>query len=162
MTTKNLLRGRAGDSLLDSYGRERQPIGKQVVDRAVKSIGELRPLAEAIGIRPGQSADKGWASIEELFGDFKTANGLTLPSSYSLEFTQELQNGTTNVYRWDASGKLDEVDVCVMRCGGANEIFGGVKSLRNRGSLFGTLSTQVPGQGVPFHEDTTAHSWSRK
>jgi hypothetical protein len=40
-------------------------------------------------------------TIEELFGDFKTANGLTLPSAYALEFTQELQNGTTNVYRWD-------------------------------------------------------------
>ena len=40
-------------------------------------------------------------TIDERFGDFKTANGLTLPSTYSLEFTQELQNGVTNVYRWD-------------------------------------------------------------
>jgi hypothetical protein len=46
-------------------------------------------------------------TIEERFNDFKTADGLTLPSKYSLHFTEELQNGTTKVYEWDLTA--DEV-----------------------------------------------------
>ena len=40
-------------------------------------------------------------TIEERFNDFKTAEGLTLPSKYVIHFTQELQDGTTEVYEWD-------------------------------------------------------------
>jgi hypothetical protein len=39
-------------------------------------------------------------TIEEQFNDFKTAEGLTLPSKYVIHFTQELQDGTTEVYEW--------------------------------------------------------------
>jgi hypothetical protein len=44
-------------------------------------------------------------TIEEQFNDFKTAEGLTLPSSYVIHFTQELQNGTTEVYEWDIAAE---------------------------------------------------------
>jgi hypothetical protein len=40
-------------------------------------------------------------TIEERFDDFKTAEGLTLPSKYSIHFTEELQDGTTKVYEYD-------------------------------------------------------------
>ena len=40
-------------------------------------------------------------TVEERFGDFKTAGGLTLPSTYSIEFTEELQSGDTRVFHWD-------------------------------------------------------------
>jgi hypothetical protein len=40
-------------------------------------------------------------TIEERFSDFKTQDGITLPSSYSIEYTQELQSGHTEVYHWD-------------------------------------------------------------
>ena len=46
-------------------------------------------------------------TIEERFSDFKTSEGLTLPSKYVIHFTQELQNGTTEVYEWDI--RTDEV-----------------------------------------------------
>ncbi len=46
-------------------------------------------------------------TIEERFSDFKTADGLTLPSKYSIHFTEELQDGTTKVYEWDLTA--DEV-----------------------------------------------------
>jgi hypothetical protein len=36
-------------------------------------------------------------TIEERFSDFKTAEGLTLPTKYSMHFTEELQNGMTKV-----------------------------------------------------------------
>jgi hypothetical protein len=42
-------------------------------------------------------------SVEERFSDFKTAEGLILPTKYSIHFTEELQNGTTKVYEWDLS-----------------------------------------------------------
>jgi hypothetical protein len=46
-------------------------------------------------------------TIEERFSDFKTADGLTLPTKETIHFTEELQNGTTNVYEWDLA--LEEV-----------------------------------------------------
>jgi len=39
-------------------------------------------------------------TIEERFGDFKTAAGLTLPTKYAIHFTEELQSGATNVFEW--------------------------------------------------------------
>lgn len=46
-------------------------------------------------------------TIEERFSDFRVAEGLTLPSKYSIHFTEELQNGMTKVYEWDLTA--DEV-----------------------------------------------------
>jgi hypothetical protein len=46
-------------------------------------------------------------TIEERFSDFKTGEGLTLPTKYVIQFTEELQNGTTDVYEWDLTG--DEI-----------------------------------------------------
>jgi hypothetical protein len=39
-------------------------------------------------------------SLEERFSDFQTENGITLPRQYDLRYSQELQNGSTNVYDW--------------------------------------------------------------
>ncbi|MBZ5706943.1 MAG: hypothetical protein LAN63_16475 [Acidobacteriia bacterium] len=39
--------------------------------------------------------------LEEHFSDFKTVDGLTLPSHYNIHFTQELGNGPTTVSEWD-------------------------------------------------------------
>lgn len=46
-------------------------------------------------------------TLEERFSDFKTTEGLTLPTKYVIHFTEELQNGSTNVFEWDV--KADEV-----------------------------------------------------
>jgi hypothetical protein len=42
-------------------------------------------------------------TMEERFSDFKTADGMTLPSHYDLQFTQELQDGKTTLYDWNAT-----------------------------------------------------------
>jgi len=39
--------------------------------------------------------------IEERFSDFKTADGLTMPTHYDVHFSRELQSGATSVYEWD-------------------------------------------------------------
>ncbi len=61
-----VLSGTAGEALLDSYDAERRPVGRQVVDRALKSVGDMRPVADALGFRPDQSMEAGWASLDEL------------------------------------------------------------------------------------------------
>jgi 2,4-dichlorophenol 6-monooxygenase len=64
-----VLSGSAGEGLLDSYDQERQPVGRQVVDRAMKSVGDMQPISRALGFRPGQSSEEGWATLHELFSD---------------------------------------------------------------------------------------------
>ncbi|MEU0600007.1 FAD-dependent monooxygenase [Streptomyces sp. NPDC006393] len=64
-----VLRGQAGPDLLDSYHEERRPVGRQVVDRAMKSVADMLPISQALGFKPGQSAEAGWAGLEELFDD---------------------------------------------------------------------------------------------
>lgn len=45
-----VLRGQAGERLLDSYQAERAPIAKQIVSRANKSIEEFGPIFKALGL----------------------------------------------------------------------------------------------------------------
>jgi 2,4-dichlorophenol 6-monooxygenase len=45
-----VLRGQAGPDLLDTYSAERAPIGRQVVDRANRSIGETGRIFDALGV----------------------------------------------------------------------------------------------------------------
>src|SRR6266702_4290470 len=61
-----VLSGQAGDHLLDSYHDERQPVGKQVVDRAMKSVADMLPISTALGFRPDKNMDEGWAGLHEL------------------------------------------------------------------------------------------------
>ena len=45
-----VLRGEADESLLDTYTDERAPIAKQIVGRANRSLGDLPPVAKALGL----------------------------------------------------------------------------------------------------------------
>lgn len=47
---KLVLENKAAPVLLDSYSAERQPVGKQIVTRANKSIGDFPPIFEAVGL----------------------------------------------------------------------------------------------------------------
>jgi hypothetical protein len=42
--------------------------------------------------------------LQERFGDFKTVDGVTLPTHYTLQFSQEAQSGRTVVSEWDMTG----------------------------------------------------------
>jgi hypothetical protein len=41
--------------------------------------------------------------MEEDFADFQTVDGLTLPTSYQLRFTEEMENGFTKSVWWNVS-----------------------------------------------------------
>jgi 2,4-dichlorophenol 6-monooxygenase len=52
-----VLKGQAGEGLLDSYDTERAPVGRQIVLRANKSIEEFGPIFEALGITDTSDPD---------------------------------------------------------------------------------------------------------
>jgi 2,4-dichlorophenol 6-monooxygenase len=60
--------GKADDRLLDSYSAERQPVGRQVVDRANRSVGEMAGWLNALGFRPDQSHEEAMALLDRLHG----------------------------------------------------------------------------------------------
>lgn len=90
-----VLRGQAGSALLDSYDAERQPVGRQVVDRAMKSVEDMLPISKALGFEPGQTAEEGWGSLDELFSP--TERGAQRRTE--LRAAVELQN-----YQFNAHG----------------------------------------------------------
>lgn len=81
-------------------------IGQQIIAPEYQtSSGAVIP-SQTLGVsdeaQSSQQANTRYR-IEERFSDFKTADGLTLPSHYELHFTNEQQSGRTTVYVWNAS-----------------------------------------------------------
>lgn len=70
-----IVKGQAAPSLLQTYSDERQPVAQQVVTRAMKSVVDMQPIPQALGFRQGQSADEGWASLDQLFSDSEDGRG---------------------------------------------------------------------------------------
>jgi hypothetical protein len=52
--------------------------------------------------RAGQTPNR--YRLEEKFSDFKTVDGVTLPTQYDIQLSQELQNGRTTLSDWDIKG----------------------------------------------------------
>ena len=48
-----VVKGQAGERLLETYSEERAPVAKQIVTRANQSIGEFGPIFEALGMTGG-------------------------------------------------------------------------------------------------------------
>ena len=59
-----VLRGRPAPALLDTYAAERAPVGRQIVLRANKSIGEFGQIFEALGLPDAEDPDADARSIE--------------------------------------------------------------------------------------------------
>ena len=89
-----VLRGQAGARLLDSYTQERLPVAQQVVDRAMKSVGDMLPISNALGFEPGQDEAAGWANVDDLFDD--SAHGRK--RRQALRDAVELQNYQFNCH----------------------------------------------------------------
>jgi hypothetical protein len=61
------------------------------------SIGNLPggTIVESVNLRAVRS------SLEERFSDFKSVDGLTLPTHWNIQFTRELPDGSTTLSDWD-------------------------------------------------------------
>ncbi|GGX68354.1 2,4-dichlorophenol 6-monooxygenase [Tateyamaria omphalii] len=60
-----VLKGQAGEGLLDTYNTERAPVAKQIVTRANQSIGEFGPIFEALGLIDHTDPDVMQANMEK-------------------------------------------------------------------------------------------------
>jgi 2,4-dichlorophenol 6-monooxygenase len=58
-----VLGGKAAPGLLDTYNQERQPIGRQIVGRANKSIEDYPPIFDALGLSASSDPDAANAAI---------------------------------------------------------------------------------------------------
>lgn len=90
-----VLRGLAGRDLLDTYTQERQPVGRKIIDRAMKSVVDMAPISDALGFAPGQSVAEGWANVDELFSPTERGS----ERRAALESAVQLQN-----YQFNAHG----------------------------------------------------------
>jgi len=70
--------------------------------RHVKTVYDLqignnvgRTIVESANLQPERSR------LEERFSDFKTVDGLTLPTHWNLQFSREKSNGSTTLSEWD-------------------------------------------------------------
>ncbi len=59
-----VLKGQAGEALLETYSTERAPVAKQIVTRANQSIGEFGPIFEALGLTESNDPDTMQANLE--------------------------------------------------------------------------------------------------
>ncbi|MCM2389675.1 FAD-dependent monooxygenase [Streptomyces albipurpureus] len=105
-----VVHGQAGPELLDSYDAERRPVGKQVVDRAMKSVADMLPISQALGFRPGQSAEEGWASLAEVFADSDAAQQrrTALKQAVALQNYQFNSHGVEMGQRYDSGAVIDD------------------------------------------------------
>ena len=67
-----VLQGKAGPGLLDSYHDERMPVGKFIVERAIKSLYNQDEVATALG-STGDAAEQRCPNIDDVFGDTPAA-----------------------------------------------------------------------------------------
>jgi len=63
-----VLKGAAGEELLNTYTAERQPVGRRIIDRAIQSAMEMITWFQAIGIGAETSWDEANQLIDEMVG----------------------------------------------------------------------------------------------
>ncbi|MBW4706338.1 FAD-dependent monooxygenase [Roseobacter sp. YSTF-M11] len=64
-----VLKGQAGEPLLDSYNAERAPVAEQIVSRAIRSIQEYGPIFGALGLGPDVPDDAASTALATLSSD---------------------------------------------------------------------------------------------
>ena len=87
-----VVNARAGDGLLDSYHEERQPVGRQVVEHAHRTLENMSLVPQALGFRRGQAPADGRASLEDVFSD----NPASISRRAALKEAVDLQNYRSN------------------------------------------------------------------
>ena len=61
-----VIKGQAGDALLESYDAERTPVAKEVVDHTYMCLSKLPPIFMALGLKPAPSQDDMDAALDRL------------------------------------------------------------------------------------------------
>ena len=64
-----VLRGQAGEALLDSYERERRPVAAHYTAHSLENAGRHAPIGFALGLGPDVSEEEGWEKIAVFASD---------------------------------------------------------------------------------------------
>lgn len=82
-----VLQGKASRQLLDTYSLERQPIGRAIIERSMKSVGEFVSVAAALGYGQGQTVAAGQEQLRKLSaaGEESRQRRETLQRAFSLQ-----------------------------------------------------------------------------
>jgi 2,4-dichlorophenol 6-monooxygenase len=64
-----VLRGQAGDALLDSYEAERRPVDQANIDTALAAAMNHFTIDQALNLSPERSAEENWAELRPLWED---------------------------------------------------------------------------------------------
>jgi 2,4-dichlorophenol 6-monooxygenase len=131
-----VLKGWAGEGLLDTYTVERAPVGRQVVDRAWKSTTEIFRAGAVAGMTEDMSEARKWAVLESLGDDTDEAAGRRAAIE---EFVESLEyhfnaHGVELGYRYGGPGIVSDD--------------GDLPDLRTADELIYVASTS-PGEHVP-------------
>lgn len=105
-----VLAGLAGDELLDSYDAERQPVGRQVVDRANLSVAEMINWFGVIGFSPHMTPAEADARLDELFGPDGEADRVALLESLDLMDWQFNAHGVEMGQKYESAAIVSETD----------------------------------------------------
>ena len=103
-----VVQGRAGESLLDSYDAERQPVGRQVVDRANQSVGEMAAWLGPIGLRGGQTVEEAHAELDAIFGPDGEERRLELLKGLEVMNAQFNAHGVELDQRYESSAVVGD------------------------------------------------------
>jgi 2,4-dichlorophenol 6-monooxygenase len=105
-----VIKGQADNGLLDTYNQERQPIGKQVVDRALTNLKNKTKVGEALGLRRGQSAEEGWQALRSLFADEPGAEERrrALTEAVELQYHRSNAHGIDIGQRYTSDAVVDD------------------------------------------------------
>jgi 2,4-dichlorophenol 6-monooxygenase len=103
-----VLQGRADESLLDTYQDERQPVGRQVVDRANKSLVEMLAWFGPLGLEPGETTEQAEARLDYVFGPDGEAERLDLLAGLRVMDGQFNAHGVELGQHYRSSAIIDE------------------------------------------------------
>jgi 2,4-dichlorophenol 6-monooxygenase len=86
-----VLRGQAGDGLLDTYEDERRTVDQHNIDNAIANAMNHYKIDEALGLSPDKTAEENWAELrplwDELPGSREKRQGLNIAvGSQTMEF----------------------------------------------------------------------------
>ncbi|RIX68353.1 FAD-dependent monooxygenase, partial [Acidovorax cavernicola] len=69
-----VVRGEAGEALLDTYEQERRPVAQMIVSSAYENWQNAWKIAAAFGFSPQQGKEENWAALRRLWADGETAD----------------------------------------------------------------------------------------
>jgi 2,4-dichlorophenol 6-monooxygenase len=103
-----VLNGQAGSGLLDTYHAERRQEGRKIVDRAIRSVGEMVPFIEALGFRGGQTYDEAMAILGHLHGPDGEEQRQALLAAMDLLNGQFNAHGVEMGQRYESAAVIDD------------------------------------------------------